>query len=90
MSHLQKHPVVKPHAAHGITALFDALRQQAHGLSLGLFRVRNNRLRLPDIDVKAMRGHANVAHRYQALDPDAACRVLIVDNRGELHGLKLL
>lgn len=68
------------HNAFGITALFDALRRQKHGLSLGAFRIKPNRLSLTEIEVLSIRGHVNVAARYASLGQDKPCRILIVDS----------
>jgi hypothetical protein len=67
------------HAAHGITALFDALRRKKHGYSLGAFRVYSNRLALADIEIKSMRGHKDTSIKYGQMDKNKPCRVLIVD-----------
>lgn len=70
----------RTHAAHGITALFSALRRQKHGLALGLYRVKSNRLVLPDIEVLSIKGHHNLAVRYgQHMSDVKPCRVLIAD-----------
>jgi hypothetical protein len=80
MPDVQEHTVVRwrTHAAYGMTALFDALRKQAHGLALGLFRVRANRLEMTQISVMSVKGRANITERYRRL-PDTPCRVLIYD-----------
>lgn len=80
---MQEHTLVKKktHAAHGITALFDALRRQKHGLALGLYRVRSNRLVMPDIEVMSVKGHSNLAARYaHHMSGVKPCRVLIADS----------
>ncbi len=58
----------------------EGLRKAKHGHPVTTFRYRSNRLRLADIDILSIRGHANPATKYkQELDPAAPCRILIVD-----------
>lgn len=69
----------KTHVAFGMSALFDALRRQKHGLALGLFRVQNNRLEMTQISMMSVKGRKNIPERYARIT-DAPCRVLIYDS----------